>query len=111
MGEIKVVLKDGTEHINPSENLDSIQALLGHKIAKIIHLGKEGGDAGFKPKRSSLESVATRDLQYTPEALQSMSDDEILSAIKKGKTYEAPVLIEEPVKRKYTKSNQLSARK
>lgn len=84
MQQVEITLKDGSKHINPYENLQTVQRVLGENIVstKILKDGNEF--TGTKINRKSLEEVAKRELKMHHKTMATLTDEELLEAIKKG---------------------------
>lgn len=86
MSEITVILKNGTEHVLPEENLSNIQRVLGDKIKKIVRAKNEEGEAiKASVNRSAMETVVKREHGVTDKKLKAYTDDELLQFIQTGK--------------------------
>lgn len=83
--EVKVIMKNGTEHIVPKANLSNVQRVSGHEIVKVVSLeGQSISSSTPKINRKSLEDIAKRELGMTTKKMALLSDEELFSAIKKG---------------------------
>lgn len=96
MSNIRVTLKNGTNHVIPSQNIGNIRRILGQKIESEVEVDDKGNEitspkyvapvayTPVKINRTNLEKVA-KDLKIHHMQIKSLSDQELLERIKLGK--------------------------
>lgn len=104
--KVKVIKKDGTEHIIPASNMDMVRRVDGHNIDQFIPIPFSQGAVKTETKKPALvastpqpkitEKVLTRDeMDYQARLLKiknyhRMSDDTLLKNLKLAKVPTKP---------------------